>query len=423
MSTNNMTIYSELKARFATFAALRTWLETEEGGRLTVRDTEKGLALIHYDKELSNMAAPHVEHFRSVIWNKETNTPVCAGPSRGRKFGDAPAGGFTAEEFIDGVMINMFWHGDDWQLATRTQIGAHCRYYSTDTHFDELFWATFKDSGLTTDVFDKELCYSWVLQHPKERIVVAPAHGIPRIYLVEVSKSTAGGERRLFDLADVGDALKRFVPARYSLGSLEAVKEHVATWGRRLGHQYQGVVLKHLGNRWKLRTNQYDEARHLRGNCPNRGYRWLELWGEGKLGKYLRIYPEEDAEANIHVGRYKNLTQELHRRYVEIYRDRRYPLGEAPHKFRKLLWELHQAGSGTYFPKVREFMNLQDTARKLWLINYEVRYGADHNPVPVAKRQLKADATGGGAAAIGVDGKADNPDRPTGGAGAAAGSD
>lgn len=410
-------IYKELKTRFATFAALRTWFETEEGGRLTVRDTEKGLALIHYDKELSVMAAPHVEHFRSVIWNKETNTPVCAGPSRGRKFSDAvdkalPVGECVAEEFIDGVMINMFWHGDDWQLATRTQIGAHCRYYSTDTHFDELFWTTFKDSGLTMDVLNKEFCYSWVLQHPKERIVVAPAHGIPRIYLVELSKVAADGERAVFDLATASDALKRFLPARYALGSLEAVKEHVATWGRRLGHQYQGVVLKSMGSRWKLRTNQYDEARYLRGNCPNRGYRWLELWVSSKLGKYLRIYPEEDADANIHVGRYKDLTQELHRRYIEIYRDRRYPLGEAPHKFRKLLWELHQAGSGTYFPKVREFMNLQDTARKLWLINYEVRYGANHNPVPLTKRSTVA---------LGVDGKADNPDRPT--AGAAAGSD
>jgi hypothetical protein len=388
---NNNLIYKNLKERFATFEALRTWFATEEGGRLTVRDGDKNLAMIHYEKELSNMAAPHVNHFRSVIWNKETNTPICAGPCRGAKFSDAPSSDFTAEEFIDGVMINMFWHNDEWKLATRTQIGAHCRYYS-DSHFDELFWTTFKDSGLTTDVFNTAECYSWVLQHPKERIVVAPAHGIPRIYLVEVSQITADGGQQMFDLAGISEALKRFLPARYALGSLEAVKEHVTVWGRRLGHQYQGVVLKSLGKRWKLRTNAYDEARHLRGNSANRSYRWLTMWSENKLGKYLRLYPEEDAEANTLIGRYKDLTQELHTRYTEIYRDRRYPLGAAPHKFRKLLWELHQAGNGTYFPKVRDFMNSQDTARKLWLINYEVRYGAEHNPAPAGKR-LPAAAT------------------------------
>ena len=399
---NNNTIYKNLKERFATFEALKAWFATEEGGRLTVRncDSDSALALVHYDKETTLMDVPHIEHFRSVIWNKTTNTPVCASPCRGRKFGtlchgENRAGEFIVEEFIDGVMINMFYHGDEWKLATRTQIGAHCRYYSVDTHFDELFWTTFKDSGLTTDALDKTLCYSWVLQHPKERIVVAPAHGIPRIYLVEVSKIVEDGSHLVFDLTETSEVLKRFLPVRYLLGSLEAVKEHVDVWGRRLGHQYQGVVLKSVSdsgavNRWKLRTNAYDEARYLRGDSPNRSYRWLTLWAESKLGKYLRLYPEEDAEANILIGRYKDLTQELHRRYTEIYRDRRYPLGNAPHKFRKLLWELHQAGNGTYFPKVRDFMNLQDTARKLWLLNYEARYGADHNPAPLAARQPAA---------------------------------
>jgi hypothetical protein len=237
-----------------------------------------------------------------------------------------------------------------------------------------------------------------VLQHPKERIVVAPAHGIPRIYLVEVSTIAADGLHQVFDLNLQPDALKRFLPARYALGSLEAVKEHVTLWGRRLGHQYQGVVLKSLTSvdgvkRWKLRTNAYDEARYLRGDNANRSYYWLTLWTENKLGKYLRLYPEEDADANNLIGRYKDLTQELHRRYIEIYRDRHYPLGGAPHKFRKLLWELHQAGGGTYFPKVRDFMNLQDTARKLWLINYEVRYGAGHNPAPLTLRASAAKDT------------------------------
>jgi hypothetical protein len=408
MSTNM--IYNTLKTRFASFDALKTWFATEEGGRLTVRDITGPLAMIYYDKESAVMTAPHVEYFRSVVWNKETNTPVCAAPCRGRKFSDAVdsavnVSAAVVEEFIDGVMINMFWHDDDWQLATRTQLGAHCRYYSADTHFDDLFWAAFKDGGLSTDALDKATCYSWVLQHPKERIVVAPAHGIPRIYLVEMSRIGADGQHTVLTVAESAPSVfKACLPARYSLASLEAVKEHVATWGRRLGHQYQGVVIKQdaatgAAQRWKLRTNQYDEARHLRGNHANRGYRWLELWAEGKLGKYLRVFPEEDADANGLIYRYKTITQELHRRYVEIYRDRRYPLGEAPHKFRKLLWELHQAGSGTYFPKVREFMNGQDTARKLWVINYEARYGADHNPVPLTKRSAPV--------------AGDNPDRPT----------
>jgi hypothetical protein len=31
---------------------------------------------------------------------------------------------------------------------------------------------------------------------------------------------------------------------------------------------------------------------------------------------------------------------------------------------------------GAYFPHLRNFMNAQDPARKLWLVNYETRYPA-----------------------------------------------
>jgi hypothetical protein len=60
--------------------------------------------------------------------------------------------------------------------------------------------------------------------------------------------------------------------------------------------------------------------------------------------------------------------------YLKVYREKVLPLGEAPQKYRKLLWDAHKAGKGAYFPNLRSFMNEQDTARKLWLVNYEVRY-------------------------------------------------
>jgi hypothetical protein len=57
-----------------------------------------------------------------------------------------------------------------------------------------------------------------------------------------------------------------------------------------------------------------------------------------------------------------------------VYRERAFPLKEAPQKYRKLLWDARQDGTCAYFPNMRKFMNNQDTARKLWLVNYELRY-------------------------------------------------
>jgi hypothetical protein len=120
----------------------------------------------------------------------------------------------------------------------------------------------------------------------------------------------------------------------------------------------------------------------LRGNQAKRSYLWLERWSEGRLGHYLRLYPEEACDAETIVNRFKEATQELHALYLQVYRQKVMPLGQAPQKYRKLLWDLHQAGGGAYFPNARAFMNKQETPRKLWVVNYEERFQATTTTAP-----------------------------------------
>lgn len=415
MNTN--TIYKTLAERFPTYEALKSWFQTDEGGHIAVTEPKDSNLAIFYTTEGSKAvfasSAAHAEYFRSVVWDKVANRPVCASPCHGRAFTNAidegvdlsaTPRGYRVETFVDGVMINLFWHAEanKWQIATRTQLGAHCRFYSNTTYFDELFWNAMTARGIYPERLDKSAQYSWVLQSKEERIVVSPktTGDRPTVTLVEVSHLAADGTHTVEQAPTLADYPASHQPFLDDLSpmfkSLEDVKTFVSTMGARLGCQYQGVVIRELGEgpirRWKLRTNEYDAARFLRGNEANLSYRWLDLWSKGKLGHYLRIFSEESEAANALVQRYKDCTAALHAHYVAIYRDRRYPLGAAPHKFRKLLWDLHAAGSGTYFPKVRDFLNGQDTARKLWLANYELRYGADHNPAPKTTRSAETTA-------------------------------
>lgn len=398
---------------FNTSAELFAWLRSDAGGRLLVRDDEESnYAIIYYNKTTSNMSLPLVPLCRSVIWNKVTNQPAMIAPAYGRKFLQAVDDGVTdfvveefasseggglpkhrqawrCEEFVDGVMINMFYDpiGLEWRLATRTQLDATGNFFGKRS-FAELFWETFFAKGLTKDDLDVASTYSWVLQHPEERIVVAPVYGIPKLVLVQ---------------GPATDRLQFFAPKTYDLKTLEDVKEFVTAEGRRLGSQWQGVCLwtnggvgysqeasasqaipsaTYGGVRYKLRTNQYDEIRHLRGNQAKLPYTWLERWSQGKLGAYLRMYPEEQCDADAVIANFKTCTQELHDLYMQVYRKKEMPLGQAPQKYRKLLWDAHQAGKGAYFPQLRQFMNEQDTARKLWLVNYSQRYGSTTDQVP-----------------------------------------
>lgn len=393
MTAFTMTIFNDLTKQFPTSEALFAYLKSPEGGSLVVRNEsmspEDPLVMIRYSKETSDMTVPHVSAFRSVVWDARSNRPVSVSPARGLAFSTLPADatGFTVEEFVDGVMINLFHYNGAWRLATRSNLDAECNFYGTRT-FAQLFWETFNGAGLLEAHLDPRCVYSWVLQHPEERIVVAPAYGIPKLRLVELYQIDGGTVHALdiHALTGMPPPLKACVVDTHPLVTVEDVKERVTAWGKRYGADWQGLVVKTAdGQRYKLRSNEYDEARHLRGNQAKRPYVWLERWSEGRLGAYLRLYKEEDADAWATVNAFKNLTQEVYDLYQCVYRRKELRLGDAPQKYRKLLWDAHAANAGAYFPALREFMNKQDTARKLWLVNYERRYATGmptHDPQP-----------------------------------------
>ena len=383
------TVFSDLIKRFPVCDDMITYLKSAEGGRLTVRSPAvegeaTPLVVISYDKGTANMNVPHVEYFRSVVWNTGTHRPVCVAPSHGRAFSAATDadGPWVVEDFIDGVMLNMFWDGK-WRLASRTNLDAKVGFYGKRS-FADLFWETADAMSLNKDNLNTSRVYSWVLQHPTERIVVSLPNGKPKIFLVEVSELKENGDLVVF--RDVDLAFREFQPTRHSLTTLDDVKAHVASWGKNAGYMWQGVVLKNLPAsglspiRWKLRTEKYEAARLLRGNQSKLQFLWLERFKEHRLTAYLAVYPEDEAAANVVVESFKACTKELHKLYDDVYRKKLFPLGKAPQKYRKLLWEIHQARKGAYFPHVRDFMNGQDTARKLWLVNYEVRYGSTAVP-------------------------------------------
>jgi hypothetical protein len=361
----NSNIYSELSANM-TAEAFRAFITSDAGGRLVVRDErmtpESPLAMIYYDKKTSDMSLPATGAFRSVVWNMNTNQPVCVGPVKGNAFTDDidVSQIDRVEDFVDGIMINMFHDGATWRLATRTQLDATGHFYGKRP-FAELFWETFRNKGLDVATLDTKQTYSWVLQHPEERIVVNPTYGIAGLWLVNT--------------ASASDALQALLPARHDIRISEDIRERVKAWGHRFGAQWKGLMI-HMkdGSRYKLRSAEYDAAASLRGNQAKLPFLWLERWNEGKLGAYLRIFPEESVDANAIVTKFKAITQEFYDLYQAVYRRHEFRLGEAPHKFRKLLWEGRQAIKSNYFGDFRDFMNGQDTARKLWLINYEERY-------------------------------------------------
>jgi len=95
----------------------------------------------------------------------------------------------VAQEFIEGTMINAFWDPSigltgGWEISTRNTVGATSSFFK-GTHgktFRDMFLEAAKEVNLSLDRLNKEFCYSFVLQHPENRIVVPFKQ--PDLYLV-----------------------------------------------------------------------------------------------------------------------------------------------------------------------------------------------------------------------------------------------
>lgn len=388
-------VYAELVNKYPTSEALLAWLSSTEGGSLAVHDSRRlpddPVVLISYTDK-SDKTLPHVPYFRSVIWNLRANRPVCASPVASSASESFTSSTFVAEEFVDGVMLNMFWDEKRaaWRIASRSQMDAPNTYYSRRP-FYELFSEAVAANSLDLGELSREYTYSWVLQHPAERVVTLTPYGIPRIRLVEMARFLENGTQLITrdPHSFLPSKFRALLPESHEVLTVQDVFDRIAAWGHRFGTQWKGLVIKDTktAKQWSFQSEQYKVARELRGTSAKLPFVWLERWADQKLNQYLKLYPEEMHEASKVVDSFKACTQEAFDLYHQVYRAKAFPLREAPQKYRKLLWELHQARAGAYFPTLRDFMNKQDTARKLWLVNYEVRY--PNSPVPAA---LNADA-------------------------------
>jgi len=95
-----------------------------------------------------------------------------------------------AEEFIEGTMINVFFdskcqEGGHWQIATRNTVGGDVSFYKwSNMTFNQMFMETCIINNFDIQNLNPRYCYSFILQHPANRIVIP--FKIPQLYLVAV---------------------------------------------------------------------------------------------------------------------------------------------------------------------------------------------------------------------------------------------
>ena len=364
--------------------------------------------VVRYDKNFLNVdLIPTYGLCRSVIVNCNNDVVGFAPPKSVpcdefiKKYSEDTRG-IIAEEFIEGTMINVFW--DDsigltggWEISTRNTVGATSSFYKGHKAktFRSMFLEAAKECGLVMDNLEKDKCYSFVLQHPENRIVVPFKY--PKLYLVAVysihntsSEEEANASSTVYvdvfdaqDFRDVFFALNTTVmfPKVYKFEKYADLIDQFASMNT--AYYVVGVVLhnKHTGERAKIRNPVYEQVRNLRGNQPKLQYQYLSLRQSGKVGEFLKFYPENKKEFSGFRDQVHLFTNTLFANYISCYVKKEKPLIEFSEQYRTHMYNIHQK----YLNELREqklfvnsslvknYVNELHPSLLMYCLNYQMR--------------------------------------------------
>jgi hypothetical protein len=345
--------FESLCQRFPTWAELSAHLTSVEGGSLRVVDCAP-YAVVRYVKGQEGVA----DIFRSVVWDTETNRPLCMAPPRAKEGLPPLARQLSAtEDFVDGVMMNV-WVGPDgvMRVATRTQIGGNNTFYGVKT-FGQMLEDCVAASPLKTmDTLANTLnelraeqnmasvFVSLVIQHPDHRIVAKIQN--PGLNVVHVGMVDAAGGVSMAERAtNWPQALARLQIPSYPVrvySTEQELQDMMRRTSVQRGWRWQGLVFKDgAGGRWRLRTPTYTLMRELRGSEAAAIDRFSRLRADNKVMDYLKHYAEDRDLFWTFEQKLRARTADVLTAYVDVHKAHAVKFKELPEALRPAVFMLH----------------------------------------------------------------------------------
>jgi hypothetical protein len=302
----------------------------------------------------------------------------------------------VAEEFVEGTMINVFW--DDsigvtggWEIATRNTVGATSSFYKGPRAktFRDMFLEAAKEANLEFDNLIKTICYSFVLQHPENRIVVPFKK--PQLYLVGTYRIINEENSVYVNVFDYKKANENFpfilvgadikLPETYTFDTYAELIEKYGSMNT--SYDIVGVVLynKVTGERAKIRNPVYEQVRNLRGNQPKLQYQYLSLRNQGNVRDFLKFYPENKKEFSGFRDQVHLFTDTLFANYVSCYIKKMKPLKEFSDQYRTHMFNIHQKFLNELREKrqfvtntvVQKYVNELHPSLLMYCLNFQLR--------------------------------------------------
>ena len=350
------------------------------------------LYVLKYDKsKLTTENINTLGLFRSIIIN-EKGKIISFAPqksldfdifSQSNKYEDC-----FVQHFPEGTMINVFFdtYIDDWQISTRSTIGAKCNFnMDSNITYRYMFLDAMNHIGLEFEDLDKNCCYSFVLQHPKNRIVVPikePAIILTNRYKIEnnevfnnnsFNNPTKFNTLKMHTIDD--NNFKSSV--KYTGNNWNDLITHF--FSENLSYQFQGIMIwNNKGQRTKIRNSNYEKIKHLKGNSPKLQYQYYHLRQNNAVSEFLKYYPEYRKEFSDFRRELHKWTSQLYQNYIKCFIKKEKPLGDFPYNFKTHMYKIHEIYlndlklEGKFVNKgvVIEYVNTLPPPRLMYSVNH-----------------------------------------------------
>jgi len=317
--------------------------------------------MIRYNKNLiTKELIPTLGIIKSVVFNDDYKA-IGFAPPKGLDFSTfknlypLPDDSIVAEEFVEGVMINLFWNpkmnlDGGWEISTRNTVGGDifCKNTHPKKTYAELFKESIAFNSLDIHELNKVYCYSFVMRHPAFIDVEDP-----ELYLVEIfeivhtlKEMILVFQMNLHSMKNKISCLKESkikFPKQYdNWSNYEELKNVYASINT--STTSRGVILRNLitGERSTILNPMREYNNIIIRNGEKELYKYLVLRKEGKVKEFLQLQPNNKKMWSLFRKYIHDFTITLHKNYLACYVKRIYTLEFFPKIFQTHLQNLHK---------------------------------------------------------------------------------
>lgn len=246
-------------------------------------------------------------------------------------------------EFVEGTFIHLFYDKriSLWEIATKRAIGGNYSYFhipgKENMTYREMIMEAFRESIDTPlnqlpflEYLPKNHCYSFVLQHPANHIVIpilSPKMYLVSVYEINPDTSTATFvspfEYQTWPIFDnLKDEIiyfpKQILDENENKDMLKLIQNHVSI---HTPYTQMGLMMTNLntGKRCSIINPNYEEMGKIRGNYTNIQYQYLCLRRINKVLHYLKHFPQYKSLFLEYKDQYETLVNNIHQSYISYY--------------------------------------------------------------------------------------------------------